>query len=127
MAPILRRTDQAWPSDNTDAPDRLSIQSGFTQAYTPHLMIDWVTDSPDWLHARATPLKYRFVVAMTGGLALGMGLNKLPPVDANFSASEYVSDDARQVVLFAFLHAQQFGRSVPQLYLQRLDTSAVYR
>jgi alpha-galactosidase len=155
---ILRRTDQAWPSDNTDALDRLSIQSGFTQAYTPHVMIDWVTDAPDWLHARATPLKYRFVAAMTGALALGMDLNKLTPEDnalatrmislykeirptvqngklyrlqtpanGNFSASEYVSDDGGQVVLFAFLHAQQFGNRVPRLYLQGLDTSAVYR
>jgi alpha-galactosidase len=73
---ILRRTDQAWPSDNTDALDRLSIQSGFSQAYTPHVMIDWVTDAPDWLHARATPLKFRFEVAMSGALALGASLDK---------------------------------------------------
>jgi len=155
---ILRRTDQAWPSDNTDALDRLSIQSGFGQVYTPHVMIDWVTDAPDWPHARATPLKYRFLVAMTGALALGVDLNKLTPednalatkmialykeirstvqngklyrlrspVDANFSATEYVSDDGRQAVVFAFLHAQQFGRSAPRLSLRGLDTSAVYR
>src|SRR5437763_1941864 len=73
---ILRRSDQVWPSDNTDALDRLSIQSGFTQAYTPHAMIAWVTDAPDWLHARATPLKFRFEVAMSGALALGADLTK---------------------------------------------------
>jgi alpha-galactosidase len=155
---ILRRTDQAWPSDNTDALDRLSIQSGFAQVYTPHVMIDWVTNAPDWLHVRATPLKYRFLVAMTGALALGVDLNKLTPednalatkmialykeirptvqngklyrlrspADANLSATEYVSDDGRQVVVFAFLHAQQFGRSIPRLSLRGLDTSAIYR
>lgn len=73
---ILRRSDQVWPSDNTDALDRLTIQSGFTEPYTPHVMIAWVTDAPDWLHARATPLKFRFLVAMTGALALGADLSK---------------------------------------------------
>jgi alpha-galactosidase len=29
--------------------------------------------------------------------------------------------------VFAFLHAQQFGASVPRLSLRGLDTSAVYR
>jgi alpha-galactosidase len=54
----------------------LAIQSGFTEAYTPHAMIAWVTDAPDWLHARATPLKFRFLVAMSGALALGADLSK---------------------------------------------------
>jgi alpha-galactosidase len=155
---ILRRTDQAWPSDNTDALDRLTMQSGFSHAYTPHVMIDWVTDAPDWLHARATPLKYRFLVAMTGALALGVDLNKftaddqalatrmialykqirptvqngklyrlLSPVESNFSAVEYVSQDGRQVALFAFLHSQQFGRMVPAVRLEGLAADATYR
>ena len=32
---IMRYTDDVWPSDNTDAFDRLSIQDGFTYAYSP--------------------------------------------------------------------------------------------
>ena len=30
---ILRRVDEVWTSDNTDAFDRLRIQEGFSQAY----------------------------------------------------------------------------------------------
>jgi alpha-galactosidase len=154
---ILRRSDQVWPSDNTDALDRLSIQGGFTQAYVPHVMIAWVTDAPDWLHARATPLKFRFEVAMTGALALGADLNRwsdednalaanmialykhirptvqngklyrLRPPDADFSAIEYLAEDGHEVVLFAYLHSQRFGRGVPILQLQGVDPDATYR
>ena len=154
---ILRRSDQVWPSDNTDALDRLAIQNGFTHAYTPHVMIAWVTDAPDWLHDRATPLKFRFLVAMTGALALGADLKKWTadeqafaarmtalykeirptvqngklyrlrsPIHSGFTASEYVSQDDRQVVLFAFLHSQQFGQSVPVLRFEGLDPAATY-
>src|SRR5579863_410379 len=57
---ILRYTDEVWPSDNTDPFDRLSMQDGFTYAYTPQIMMAWVTDSPHWLNnKRATCLAYR--------------------------------------------------------------------
>ena len=44
---IMRFTDEVWPSDNTDAFDRLRIQDGFTYAYAPGVMMAWVTDSPN--------------------------------------------------------------------------------
>jgi len=44
---ILPRVDQVWTSDNTEAFDRLTIQDGFTHAYTPKVMMAWVTDVPN--------------------------------------------------------------------------------
>jgi alpha-galactosidase len=79
---MLRRTDQVWTSDNTDALDRLTIQNGFTYAYAPHVMMAWVTDVPHWLNNRTTPLKYRFLVAMTGALGIGSNLNKMTGEEA---------------------------------------------
>ena len=76
---ILRRTDEVWPSDNTDALDRLTLQDGFTRAYTPGIMMAWVTDVPNYLDKRVIPLKFRFLVAMTGSLGLGGNLNKWTP------------------------------------------------
>ncbi len=73
---ILRRAEEVWPSDNTDALDRLSIQYGFTQAYPPGIMMAWVTDSPNGYDHRAIPLKYRFLVAMNGSLGIGGDLNR---------------------------------------------------
>jgi len=43
---VLHLTDEVWPSDNTDAYDRLLLQEGFTYAYTPAVIMAWVTDSP---------------------------------------------------------------------------------
>ncbi len=87
---ILRRTVEVWPSDNTDALDRLSLQDGFTHAYTPGIMMAWVTDIPAALHRNAS-LKFRFLVAMEGSLGIGANLNK-------FSAEDM--DTAKSLVAF---------------------------
>jgi alpha-galactosidase len=78
---ILRYTDEVWPSDNTDPFDRLSIQNGFTYAYTPGVMMAWVTDSPSWMNHRSTSLTYRFLSAMQGSLGIGANLNQWAPED----------------------------------------------
>jgi alpha-galactosidase len=68
---ILRRTDEVWPSDNTDALDRLRIQHGYAQIYPPLTMAAWVTDVPNQQTGRTVPLRFRFHVAMAGVLAIG--------------------------------------------------------
>lgn len=154
---ILQRSEQVWPSDNTEAFDRLVIQQGFTYAYTPHIMVDWVTDVPNF-NGRSVPLQFRFLVAMQGALGIGEDLNRLGPEDSalakqmianyksiretvqngalyrlttpdnrNFVANENLSQDKSQAVLFAFLHSQQFGRRLPPLLLRGLDDNATYR
>ncbi len=78
---IMQLTDEVWPSDNTDAFDRLLIQNGFTYAYTPAVMMAWVTDSPTWVNQRALSLAYRFLSSMQGSLGIGANLNKWAPED----------------------------------------------
>jgi alpha-galactosidase len=78
---ILRYADEAWPSDNTDAFDRLRIQNGFTYAYSPGIMMAWVTDSPTWANNRTLSLEYRFLSAMQGSMGIGADLNKWKPED----------------------------------------------
>ena len=155
---ILQRTDEVWPSDNTDAFDRLTLQDGFTHAYTPGIMMAWVTDVPNGMNGRSVPLKYRFLVAMNGSLALGGNLNKYPaedlrasteyvayykrirttvqrgalyrlvaPEGSEYSANEYVSNDGKQAVVFAFLHSQQFGTPYPSIFLRGLEAKAMYK
>lgn len=72
---VLRQTDEVWTSDNTDAFDRLYIQNGFSYAYTPGVMMAWVTDSPTWVNHRALSLEYRFLSSMQGSLGIGANLN----------------------------------------------------
>jgi alpha-galactosidase len=115
---ILRRVEQVWPSDNTDAWDRVKIQEGFSQAYPPQVMMAWVTDSPNWLTRRELPLSFRFHVAMAG--ALGVGGNLLRWTDAELAeAAELIAayKDIRPVIqrgrlyrLASVLHAP-FGAS----------------
>ncbi len=154
---VLKRTEEVWPSDNTEAFDRLDIQRGFTYAYTPHIMMAWVTDVPNF-NGRSVSLQYRFLVAMQGALAVGSNLNKssdkelaestrfvaaykeirktvqngalyrlTPAADTNFIANEYVEENGRQVAAFAFLHSQQRGYGSAPLHLIGLDEQAVYK
>ena len=87
---IMARTDQVWPSDNTDPLDRMQIQDGFTQAYAPGTMMAWVTNSPHWVNNRQTTLAFRFLSAMQGGLGIGTDLNKWEAVDFDI-ARAYVA------------------------------------
>jgi alpha-galactosidase len=76
---ILRYVDEVWPSDNTDPFDRLTQQDGFTYAYTPQIMMAWVTDSPHWLNHRSTSLTYRMLSSMQGSLGIGADISKWTP------------------------------------------------
>jgi alpha-galactosidase len=78
---VMHYTDEVWPSDNTDAYDRLTIQNGFTYAYTPAVMMAWVTDSPTWVNHRTLSLEYRFLSSMQGSLGVGANLNHWSPED----------------------------------------------
>jgi len=154
---ILERVNEVWTSDNTEAFDRLRIQEGFSFAYAPKVMMDWVTDVPNQ-NGRTTPLKFRFLVAMQGSLGIGSDLNKWSeedfalatrmvayyksvrktvqegnlyrlssPREGNLTANEYVALDGAQAVVFAFLHSQQYLRRAPTVYLRGLDGNALYR
>ena len=153
---VLKRVNEVWPSDNTEAFDRLKIQEGFTYAYAPRVMSAWVTDVPN-TNGRSVPLQFRFLAAMQGLLGIGANLNKWSDADLAFAkkmieldkqirpvvqtgalyrlmsprfgdltASEYVAEDGQTAVLFAFLHSQQFGLPVPTIHLRGLDPKAVY-
>jgi alpha-galactosidase len=50
----------------------------------------------------------------------------ISPVDSEYAATESVARDGREVVVFAFLHSSQEGKSFPQLYLKGLDPDALY-
>jgi alpha-galactosidase len=155
---ILHYTDEVWTSDNTDPFDRLSMQDGFSYAYTPQIMMAWVTDSPHWFNGRSTSLTYRMISSMQGSLGIGANLNHwtaedfvtakrlisayhsvqrtivrgdlyriISPRDGNeMSATETVSSDKHQAVIFAFTHSTQEGRGFPLLQLQGLDPDADY-
>ncbi len=155
---ILRYTDEVWPSDNTDPFDRLSQQDGFTYAYTPQVMMAWVTDSPDMHGRRTFSLPYRMLSSMQGSLGIGANILKWndeqmatakrliaayhqvqrtivqgdlyrlisPRNGSEFSATQTVSPDKSQSVVFAFIHSTQLARPFPRLKLKGLDPATTY-
>ena len=92
---ILRYTDEVWPSDNTDPFDRLTIQDGFTYAYTPGVMMAWVTESPGGPSFGARSVEYRFLSSMQGGLGVGANLNHWHPED--FATAKQLIGEYKQV------------------------------
>lgn len=74
---ILRFADQCWPSDNTDAYSRLSIQEGFSYFYAPRIMTAWVTDASTGDSRKyERPYSYRFHSAMMGMLGIGANISR---------------------------------------------------
>ncbi|QFY05884.1 family 10 glycosylhydrolase [Nonomuraea phyllanthi] len=154
---ILRRTDQVWTSDNTDALDRLEIQHGFSQLYPARVMGAWVTDSPNPYTGREIPLDFRFHVAMAGVLAIGGALTewseaevaraaelvaaykeirplvqhgrqyRLLPPDGELSAVQYLASDGGEAAVLVFRRARRFGHAEPGIRLRALDPDARYR
>jgi alpha-galactosidase len=92
---VMRYADQVWPSDNTDAFDRLLIQDGFTYAYAPGVMMAWVTDSPSWVNQRTFSLEYRFLSSMQGSLGIGANLNNWKPGD--FATAKRMVEQYKQI------------------------------
>ncbi len=79
---VLARTDQTWPSDNTDPIDRLAIQNGYSLFYPTRTMSSWVAPSPNHTTGRTTTRALRLHVAMRGVLGLAENLNELSDADA---------------------------------------------
>jgi alpha-galactosidase len=154
---LNNRVNEVWTSDNTEAFDRLKIQEGFSFAYAPKVMMDWITDVPN-MNGRVTPLKYRFLVSMMGAVGVGGNLNKwsdadlklgaemvalyksirntvqegslyrlMSPREGTVTSNFYVSSDGKQAVLFAFLDHQQFNRRAPLVPVFGLKADAIYK
>lgn len=148
--------DDFWTSDNTDALDRLTIQSSYSFVYPIKAMRAWVTDAKNFLTQRTIPLEFRFHVAMMGSLGIGADLTKFTDDDMatstrlvaqykelratiqngrfdrldNPSPNDYrlfqYTDDIRAVV-FVFLPSSRIGRRGTRVRLRGLQPDARYR
>ncbi|MEV4188636.1 alpha-galactosidase [Streptosporangium canum] len=146
---MLARTDQTWTSDNTDAAQRIAIQHGYSQLYPARTMGAWVTDSPNAITGRLTPLRFRFHVAMSGALGVGGDLLRWTPQELEEAAAlveqykrirpvvhggrldrlglwavQYTLGD--EVVVFVWRPTTLVGGDAP-VRLRGLDPDGVYR
>lgn len=69
-----------WPSDNTDAVDRIKIQWGLEYFFPAIGMASHVSNIPNGMTGRSEPIKFRFDVAMAG--KLGMDLQPMQMTEA---------------------------------------------
>ncbi|MFV0560334.1 MAG: alpha-galactosidase [Enterococcus sp.] len=74
---ILFYSPQIWPSDDSDAVERLSIQSGTLLGYPLSSFSNHVSASPNHQVLRDTSLKFRQEVAIFGPLGYELDLNQL--------------------------------------------------
>ncbi len=81
----MQRHHEFWPSDNTDARERLVMQWSLSHFYPAMAMASHVTVSPNHQTGRKTSLKFRFDVAMTGRLGFELDPKNLDQADTDFS------------------------------------------
>lgn len=74
---ILYYSPQIWPSDDSDAVERLSIQSGTLAGYPLSTFSNHVSANPNHQVLRNTPLKFRQDVAIFGPLGYELDLAQL--------------------------------------------------
>jgi alpha-galactosidase len=152
---VLRRTDQAWASDNTDPVDRIAIQHGYGQIYPAITMSAWASESPNPINARVTPLRFRFHVAMAGALGVSGNLPEWPRSERREATElidaykrvrpivhrghlyrlaygyttvvQYVAPDGAEAVVFAWRPEIRQAAPDGPVRLRGLDSAARYR
>ena len=85
---ILYYMPQMWPSDDTDAMERLAIQYGVSLLYPPSAMECHISESPNHQVARREPLETRSAVAMWGNLGLELNLVRMDRAEKAALAEE---------------------------------------
>ena len=78
---MLAYFDQIWTSDDTDAYERINIQSGYALAYPLRCLSNHVSAAPSHSVLRYTPIDTRFNVALFGALGYELDLSTLEPAE----------------------------------------------
>ena len=73
---MLYYTPQIWTSDNTDAFDRMTIQSGYSLLYPPVTMGAHISVTPNHQTGRITPMNTRYQVARLFNIGYELDLSK---------------------------------------------------
>ena len=149
----LKYFTEFWPSDNTDALERIYIQWGYSNFFPSNTLASHVTN---W--NRQHSLKFRTDVAMMGKLGYDLEVAQLTPPELQFSqqavrdykrlspviwqgdlfrlrspyegnqtALVYVAENQRQAVLFGYNLRTRFLETVLPVKLQGLDPARRYK
>jgi alpha-galactosidase len=127
---ILGYTEEVWTSDNTDAFDRVTMQENFTRAFTPGIMMAWVTDVPNDAEGRTVSLDYRFLVAMEGALGVGNNLTKWSDADyalakARIATYKHIRETVQRGALYRLVSNADHSPSSANQYVSADRKQAV--
>lgn len=154
---VMPYAEQFWMSDNTDPYDDLFIQEGFTLAHAPLTRMMWVTDAnwingrpfsldfrfhlammgvlgvgsdltkwpEDAIDTAAEYIALYKKIRQT--VQFGRLYRLRSPRESALSATQFVSADGQESVVFAFLSASTFGEFRTGLRLQGLEPDALYQ
>jgi alpha-galactosidase len=119
----LQYFTEYWPSDNTDAIDRIFIQWEYSYFYPALASSNHVTDSGK------EPLKFRVDVAMMGKLGFDIVIDKLNPADLEFCKNAVKTYDVLEPVIW---QGEQYRLADPRegnvasvMYVDSAKASAV--
>ena len=147
----LKYFTEFWPSDNTDAVERIYIQWGFSHFFPSKTLSAHVTS---W---GKQPLKFRTDVAMMGKLGFDIRIHRMSdaeqaycrqavqefkrlapvigegdiyrlqsPLESEHAAILYCNDRRTHAVLFAFDIHPRYGENIQPLRFQGLDPGKTY-
>lgn len=110
---ILFYSPQIWPSDDSDAVERLAIQSGTLLGYPLSSFSNHVSAAPNHQVGRATSLAFRQTVAMFGPLGYELDLFHLSETEKQAIKSQIVFyKKQRQLLTFGtFYQLQQLDHA----------------
>lgn len=106
---VLSYFPQIWGSDNTDAYERIFIQSGLYLGYPQSTIGAHVSAVPSQCVLRSTPIDTRFNVASFGDLGYELNLNELSSVDLKaIKAQVKFYKENRKLLQFGILYQFSF-------------------
>ncbi len=149
----MKYFDEYWPSDNSNAHERIKIQWGMTYFFPANGFAAHVSEM-----GRNTPLKFRFDVGMAGKLGMDMQISHLDKNELKFSknaietyksikdivlhgdlyrllspyqndraALMYITEDQKKALLFNYLLQKGNGGDFTPVYLRGLKPDAKYK
>jgi alpha-galactosidase len=118
-----------WPSDNTDAVDRIKIQWGLEYFFPAIGLASHVSVTPNHITGRTTPLKFRFDVAMAGKLGMDLQPMQMTAEEKEFSKNAIQTyKEVRAIVLHGDLYrllSPYTGDRVAQQYVSEDQRQAL--
>ncbi len=125
----LKYFNEFWPSDNTDARQRVLIQWGSSMFFPAIATCNHVSDVPNNQTGRSTPLKFRFDVAMMGKFGMDLQPSHMDEDEFNFSKKAVsIFKSIRDVIYYGDLYRLESpyeSNRVSLMYVEKEKKKAV--